>query len=243
MIRRLLVPVVVLVALVAGAAACGDDAADDAPTTEADAGTDPGEDTSTTTAADTTDTADGETTTEPGDTSTTADPDVTTTSPNLAPNDSPLADLLLAPSQIGDGFAPDDSLGDGSFDGDLCEEVTVESTFDDEASQALLEGAGDDAVSFTQSVMRFADEEVAQTFLDAVVDGIQQCSPDAEVTEVDAGDASTLLTDDVEDLGGITGGLVRVGDLVSWTTSLAGPGLASPNTDALLATVADQLTA
>ncbi len=237
--------------LLVGAAACsddgGDDATDETTTTEATTGDDRSADDPDATADDTSDDADATTEGDDPDagddgTTTSDDPDVTTTSPNLTPNDSPLGDLLLAPSEVGAGYAPDDTLGDGSFDGDLCEEVTVEAAFDDQAAQGLLQGTGEAAVSFTQAVMRFPDAAAAEGFVTAVVEGIEQCSPGAEITEVDAGDQAVIATDETEGFA-IAAGVVRVGDLVSWTASLTATLAATPITDDLVGTAGEHLSA
>ncbi|QYG92039.1 hypothetical protein HC251_06035 [Iamia sp. SCSIO 61187] len=235
MTRTRFVALLLAALLLAGLAACGDDDAgdDETTTTQAD-GEDTDADGSTTTDADD---EDGSTTEAPtdDDETTTTEAGATTTSPNLPPNDSPLQDLLLDPGAVGEGYAPDDTLGDGSFDTDLCEEVTLEQTWDDQAAQALLRGTGDDAVIFQQSVLRFADAGAAEAFAAEVVDALTACQPDTEVEPVDGTDGqATLARAGAGEAGTATGAVVQVGDLVTWMFGLTGPGVEPPVDEALI---------
>lgn len=224
--RRLAPLLVALVLVSAGLAGCGgDDGDDDAGTsTTTDAsGTD--DETASTTAPEG---DDGSTTTEaPDDGSTTEGG--STTSPNLPPNDSPLAELLLDPAAVGPDFAPDDSLGDGSLDTDLCEEITLEETWDDQAAQALLSGTGEDGAIFQQAILRFPDAAAAEAFATELGDSLVECQPGTETTAVEGvGDLALLATAPEVEASSATAGIVQSGDLVVWLLSISAPGDASP---------------
>ena len=166
----------------------------------------------------------GAPTTTAGDTTTTSDPEATaTTSPNLPPSDSPLVELLTPASSFGAGYAPDDTYGDGTFDGDLCEDVTIDTTWDDQAGQALSAGGA----SITQAVLRFADAATATAFVQDLTDGVTTCDPNIvpEPVEGVGDEASRLTTSDEE--GSRDQLIVRVGPLVTVVTALAPDG-ASP---------------
>jgi len=243
-VRRPLLLLASLLLVTAGLVGCGDDDGDgdDASgttTTEAAEGDgEAGDDT--TASSDAADTTEGSTT----ETSTDDEPTTTggtTTSPNLPANDSPLADLLLDPATLGPDFVPDDSLGDGSFDTDVCEEITLEATWDDEAAQALLAGTGDDAVILQQSILRFPDEATAETFTAAVGDALVTCQPGTDVTPVEGiGDEALLATSSDTDFTSAAG-IVRVGDLVTALIGLAGPDIAAPVDELTLTAAADLL--
>lgn len=247
MIRSRPVAVVATATLLLVGAACGGDDEDpsaDATTstsTAADGGDD--EDPSTTTEDATTTTEDVSTTTAGEDQpTTTSDDDApTTTSPNLPPNDSPLAELLADPTELGEGYVPDDSLGDGSFDGDLCEDVFIEAAWEEQASQALRQGTGDDAVTFQQTILRFFDESAAEAFCAQVSDGLVTCQPGTTMTEVAGVGDEAVLAALVEEGSAVAGGLVRSGDLVGYSSAIgpAEPGL--PVDEAHLAAFADRL--
>ncbi len=167
-------------------------------------------------------------TTEAGGSSTTSGRDpaattTTTTSPNLPPTDSPLQDQLLAPGTVGDGYAPDDTLGQGTFDGDLCEDVIIEPTWDDQAGQGLSRSDGAEKATFTQAVMAFADEAAAEGFATAVADGQSTCLAVGEPTTVDVGDEAVLFV--VSDEEGVAAAaIVRVGPRVTTLTAFGPSG-------------------
>lgn len=244
--RRSALLLAALLLVSAGLAGCGDDGGDDGAadttTTEADA-TEPDtgdDDGSTTEAPDDEITASTE---APPDDETTTSEDGTTTSPNLPPNDSPLADLLLDPAVIGPGFAPDDSLGDGSLDTDLCEEITLEETWDDQAAQALLSGTGDEGAIFQQALLRFPDDAAAEAFAGELGEALVTCQPGTETAEVpDVGDEALIATAPEAETTA-TAGIVRVGDIVAWHLAITSPGIPSPLDEELLATSAEALTA
>lgn len=193
--------------LVLATGACGgdDDSGSDPTTTLADAPT--------TEVAAATTTADS----EPAATTT------PTTSPNLPPIDSPLEDQLLAPAAVGDGYGPDDTLGQGTFDGDLCEDVIIEPTWDDQAGQGLSQGEGDQKVTFTQAVLAFADEAAAEGFATAVADGQGTCLAVGEPTTVEVGDEAVLFA--VSDEEGVAAAaIVRVGPRVTVLTAFGPSG-------------------
>lgn len=225
--RRSVLVLVVVAALLAG---CSDDGGSD----------DEGTGTTTTAEPGTTDGADPSAADDPTTTAGPDEPDATTTtttSPNLAPSDSPLLDLLVAPATFGSGHAPDDTYGDGTFDGDLCEDVTIEPTWDDQAGQAL--SAGEDSVS--QAVLRFPDADVAAAFVQDLVDGVTTCDPNIEPAELaDVGDEATRLSVSDEE-GSRDRVVVRVGPLV--TTVIAVTDGPSPLTDDVVGTIASTLTA
>jgi hypothetical protein len=207
----------VAAALVLALAACGGD--DDSGTTTTSTSTLPD---APTTAGD----DDGATTTagEDGEgPTTTAAP---TTSPNLPPSDSPLVDQLLDPAAVGEGFAPDDTLGDGTFDGDLCEDVTIGPSWDDQAGQGLSRTEeGDDLTAFTQAVLDFPDDAAAEAFVAEVREGQTTCLG-GEATDVDAGDEAFLISVSDEE-GSAAAAVVRIGPRVTSLTAL-GPTDPSP---------------
>lgn len=168
-----------------------------------------------------------------GETTTTSDPAATTTtSPNLAPSDSPLVELLAPAATFGAGYAPDDTYGDGTFDGDLCEDVTVDQTWDDQAGQALSAGEAD----VTQAVLRFADDAAATAFVQELGDGVSTCDPNI-VPEAVAGvgdEAYRLGTSDEE--GRRDSLVIRIGPLVTVAAARTPDG-----TEVLVADVADTL--
>ncbi len=193
-------------ALLVGVVACGGD--DDSGTTTTSTSTLPD-------APTTADEAGGSTTTAGGGDEATT----TTTSPNLPPSDSPLVDQLLDPSAVGEGFAPDDTLGDGTFDGDLCEDVIVEPSWDDQAGQGLTEPEeGGDLTAFTQAVLEFADEAAAEAFVGEVRDGQTTCLG-GEASDVDAGDQAFLISVSDEE-GSSAAAVVRIGTRVTALTAL-----------------------
>ena len=207
----------VAAALVLVLAACGGD--DDSGTTTTSTSTLP--DAPTTAGSD-----DGATTTagEDGEgPTTTAAP---TTSPNLPPSDSPLVDQLLDPAVVGEGFAPDDTLGDGTFDGDLCEDVTIEPSWDDQAGQGLSRPEdGGDLTAFTQAVLDFPDDAAAEAFVAEVREGQTTCLG-GEATDVDAGDEAFLISVSDEE-GSAAAAVVRIGPRVTSLTAL-GPSDPGP---------------
>lgn len=199
-------------ALVLGAAACSDD--DDPATTSTTAPRD-GETSSTSAAV-----------TAPGETTTTAAP------PVAGPED--LQALLLPPEQVGDGFALDPALGTGAFSGELCEDVTMDPTWDEQASQALTRAAAGDQELVTQAVLSFPDAAAAEAFVAALADALETCQPDGEQQAVDAGDEALL----VETASGETSssaGAVRVGAVVSTFTVVHPTAAGDPLTPDLLA--------
>lgn len=240
--RRLAAPLLVALVLVsAGLAGCGgDDGDDDAGTTTTTdaAGTD--DETTSTTAPEG---DDGSTTTEvPDDGSTTTAEGGSTTSPNLPPNDSPLAELLLDPATVGPDFTPDDSLGDGSLDTDLCEEITLEETWDDQAAQALTSGTDEDGAIFQQAILRFADDAAAEAFATELGDSLVACQPGTETTAVEGvGDLALLATAPEVEASSATAGIVQEGDLVVWLLGISAPGAESPVDQDILTAAADLL--
>jgi len=240
-VRRPLLALASLLLVTAGLVGCGDDDGDDAgggggtTTTEATDG-----DGGTTASSDATDTTEGSTT----ETSTDDEPTTaggSTTSPNLPPNDSPLVDLLLDPATLGPDFVADDSLGDGSFDTDLCEEISLEATWDDQAAQALLAGTGDDAVIFQQAILRFPDEAAAEAFTTEVGDALVACQPGTEITPVEGvGDEAFLGASPSAEFT-TAAGLVRVGDLVTTLLGLTAPNVPAPVDEPTLAAAAGLL--
>ena len=236
----LLVALVLVSAGLAGLAGCGDDDGDgdDAGTTTTDAAGADDEPSSTTAPAG----DDGSTTSEVADDgSTTTAEGGSTTSPNLPPNDSPLAELLLDPATVGPGFAPDDRLGDGSLDTDLCEEITLEETWDDQAAQALLSGSIEEAAIFQQSILRFSDDTAAEAFVVALGDALSTCQPGTQTQPVEGvGDEAVLATaPDTESTA--VAGILRVGDLVAWHLGITRPGVESPVDEDILAASAELL--
>ena len=239
--RRLAPLLVALVLVSAGLAGCGgDDGDDDAGTTTTDAdaaGTDDGTASTTAPEGD-----DGSTTTEAPDDGSTTTEGGSTTSPNLPPNDSPLAELLLDPAVVGPEFAPDDSLGDGSLDTDLCEEITLEETWDDQAAQALLSGTDEDGAIFQQAILRFPDDAAAEAFATELGDSLVACQPGTETTVVEGvGDLALLATAPEVEASSATAGIVQMGDLVAWLLGISAPGAASPVDQDILTTAAELL--
>lgn len=170
---------VLALAVGAGGIACSDDGEGDG------AGS--------TTTTTTTSGADGGATTTGEDAVTTLPDETTTTAAPSVAGPEDLQSLLVDPARIGDGFALDASLGDGTFSGELCEDVTLDRTWDDQASQALTRGDGDDRQLVTQAVLAFADEATASAFVQALVEGTRTCLAEGEVDDVDAGDEATII--------------------------------------------------
>lgn len=195
----------------------------------------------TTTTADDGDTAASEDDGDEGDPGP-ADPDpTTTTSPNLTPAEGPLVDRLVDPAVV-EGFSPDDAFGDGSLDGDLCEDVTIESTWDDEASLALSDGHATAPATFQEAVLAFADEQAASDFVDAVVAAHQECTLSPTVTSLDGvGDAAERV--DVEGPPAQTVVVVRVGATVAHATAIGGADGGGTIPDEVITAVADALIA
>lgn len=224
--RPRIAPCALAALLLLGATACGGDDDETAPTTS-------------TTAA--TSTPASTPTTGPGSvpTSTTVPGASPTTSPNLVPNDSPLGEQLLAPTAVGEGYGPDDTLGDGTFDGDLCEGVVIDPTWDDEAGQALSNAGADGALeTFTQSILAFPDDAAASSFLTEVADGQGTCLG-AIAEPVDAGDEAVLVVVSDEE-GSSAAGLARVGARVTLLTAI-GPADPPPVDEALVVAAATAL--
>jgi hypothetical protein len=240
--RAALLLTVLLLLVPAGLAGCGDDGddGDAASTTTADDGGTDGSTTEADGGSTTTDGSEGSTTEAPGDDPTTT-VEGSTTSPNLPPNDSPLGELLLDPADIGSGYAADDALGDGSFDTDLCEEVTLEQTWDDQAAQALLAGEGPDSSAFQQSVLGFPDAATAEAFVTAVSDALVTCQTGTEAEAVDGVGDQALIARAGDSTTAAVAGMVRVGDRVSWLLSIAAPDQTPVVDEALLAAAAEQL--
>lgn len=240
--RRSALLLVAFLLVPAGLAGCSDDGDDDAGDTTTEA------DDTTTEADDTTTEPGGDTTTEPADPTTTAAPDGSstseggsTTSPNLPPNDSPLAELLLDPAVVGTGFAPDDTLGDGSLDTDLCEDITLEETWDDQAAQALLAGSDEDSQIFQQAILRFPDADTATAFATELGEALVTCQPETETEELDGIGDSALLATVADESSTAVAGIVRVGDLVAWHLALTRPGAPSYLDEDILTASAERL--
>lgn len=216
-------------ALLLGITGCGDDREGDAGTTT----TTTEADRETTTEADSETTTTGEaTTTLPDETTTTAAPPVT------GPAD--LQALLIEPAQVGEGFALDSALGNGAFSGELCEDVTLEETWADQASQALTRGQGDEGELVTQAVLAFAQEAEAEAFVEALIDSNDTCLPDGEIQEVEAGDDGLLI---VIESGEATSSaaVVRVGSTVTALTALYPTAKDNPLTPELLVAAGEAL--
>jgi hypothetical protein len=237
--RSAVLLLVVPLLVAAGLAGCGGDGDDDdagtTTTTEA-AGTD--DETTSTTAPE----GDDTTTTEVPDDGSTTTEGGSTTSPNLPPNDSPLAEYLLDPAAVGPGFAPDDALGNGSLDTDLCEEVTLEETWDDQAAQALLSGTEEDEAIFQQAVLRFPDDAAAEAFATELADSLVACQPGTETTALDGvGDLALLATAPEVETSAATAGVVQEGDIVVWLLGISAPGAESPVDQDILTAAAELL--
>ncbi len=139
----------------------------------------------------------------------------------------PLVEMLVPPATFGAGYAPDAIEGDGTFDGDLCDGVTIEATWVDQAGQALRDGSG--AGSVVQAVLRFPADDVAAGFVRDLVEGATTCDPNIVPAPVPGtGDEATRLATSDEE-GSYDRVVVRVGPLVTTTLALTdGP---SPLTD------------
>lgn len=239
--RRSVLLLVALLLVPAAIAGCGggDGGDDDAgTTTTTDAATAGGDDEATTAAPE----GDDETTTTEGDEPSTTVEGGSTTSPNLPPNDSPLAELLLDPAVVGPGFAPNDTLGDGSLDTDLCEEITLEETWDDQAAQALTAGTEEDATIFQQAILRFPDDTAAEAFATELGDALVACQPGTETATVDGvGDTAILATAPAMETSAATAGIVQVGDLVVWLLGISAPGAESPVDEDVMTAAAELL--
>lgn len=217
--------VLVLSLVVAGAACGGDDGGQAGTTT-----------TSTTTAGGR---GDGPVTSE--DEGTTTLPEETTTtaaSPVAGPDD--LRAGLVDPARVGGGFALDHTQGTGAFSGELCEDVTLEATWDDQASHALALGAGDDHQLVTQAVLAFADEATAEAFAAAAGEGHRTCLSEGVSQDVDAGDEAVLIEVDSGETSSSLA-VVRVGARASVFTALYPTAAGDPVTAGLLVTAAAAL--
>lgn len=174
--------------------------------------------------------------TEPGETTTTQAP------ASAGPED--LQAALLAPEAVAPGLGLDPTVGTGAFEPDLCEEVTIEQVWDDQASQALSVGRGAEGLILTQAVLRTADAATATTFVDDLVAALGECQA-TEITEVDeaatagGGPADAALVvelGDPDDSFTDVAGLVRVGALVTVFRASDASGGESPLTaDVLIA--------
>lgn len=221
------------VLLAVAALACGgddDDGGATSPTTEEGAAPDDG--------------AGGEGTSpdEPGP----DDPEGTDATPpasdDTAPRDpdSPLRAVLTDPAEVGEGYAPDPGLGDGTFEVDLCEEVTVDATWEESGSQALSRASGEGTTFYSESVLGFADAAAAEAFVDAAVEGYLTCLPDMERSDPDVGDGAVVLRND-DLVSTQVYALVVVGERVAALRASTDPGGDLPVDDELLAAVASRL--
>jgi hypothetical protein len=179
--------------------------------------------------------------TEPGES--TDPPNTTGSEPiDTTPNDSPLNALLTEPTDVGEGFVPDPELGDGSFDTDLCEEVTLEATWEDEASQGLRNGTGEESTYYTESIFSFSGATVAEDFVTAVAEGMQACLPDDTTLRPRPDIADEAVVIDVEGPEGtMQTALVRTGARVALLGTAFDQGDSSVLTDALLEAIAVRL--
>lgn len=167
--------------------------------------------------------------------------------PPTQPEESPLGPLLTDPADIGAAFGPADAgRGNGTFENDLCEEVTIDTDWTDSASQLLVTGSGEDASTYAESILAFADAAAASAFVTSVVDGLQECAPTFEPETVDVGDEAVLvrlvLPEDHNDVDQRTA-LVRVGSRVGALRSSTPPSDASPGDEDRMAAVAQSLGA
>lgn len=176
--------------------------------------------------------------------STTTAPDGSSTT-TTAPAESGPAELrsaLVAPATLGEGYAPDATVGTGAFSGELCEDVTLEATWDDQASQALSRGQGTEQEVVTQSVLAFADADAAEDFVAALVDGTEQCLGAAEGGPVEAGEEAELRQV-ASDPFTTSLGVVRVGATVSAFSGLRPSAADASVTAELLVAAGELLTA
>ena len=156
------------------------------------------------------------------------------------PDQSPLGVRLTAPDVLAPGLPPvDPGRGDGTFENDLCESVTIETTWIDSASQLLSDGTDPTSSTVAESILAFADDAAASGFVDAVTDGLATCVLDLVTEAHDVGDAAVVLRYDDGAVELITA-LVRVGGRVAAVRSTTPPG-ASPIDDSLLADLATRL--
>lgn len=227
---RLAVAVVAALALALGACGGDDDATPATSTTTTEAG-----DGATTTTADGTGT-DGPDT-EPPD----GEPEQTTTTaaPPVAGPDE-LRALLLDPEAIAEGLRLDHTFGDGTFSPDLCEDVILDATWDDQASQALSTGTGPEDTAVNQAVLAFADAATAEAFVASLLDGYQACLAQGDLAEVDAGDEAARHVVETEGITTTTDAAVRVGARVAVLRAVHPTG-EEPVDDAVLAAAGDRL--
>jgi hypothetical protein len=152
-----------------------------------------------------------------------ADRSTTTTSPADAPtttaagsgkplNESDLIDALLDPAEVAEGLKASPLPGSGDLELELCPDVTLEATWDDQAAQGLIRSGSQDLLVVNQSVLAFADAAAAEAFYDAVVDGYAECDPGLASEAVpDVGDEAVLLGAAAGGEGTSSVALVRAG--------------------------------
>jgi hypothetical protein len=128
---------------------------------------------------------------------------------------------LLAPEEIAEGLAPNDRLGSGAFQVEVCRDHTVEATWDDQAAQFLFGSGGGKPLVVKQAVLAFSAAEVADTFVDVVAETVAACDPAAEAEDVpDVADRAVRIS---ASAGGVVQVLLRKGSHVVhlWANSAA----------------------
>lgn len=157
-----------------------------------------------------------------------------------------LTAALAEPGVFGEGLAADPtSVGDGSFQVQLCPDQEVEVTWDDQASQGLLRTGGAGTLIVRQSVLAFPDAETADAFVDGYLEGVRACNPAVQVEDLtgigENGKRFTAATDGSP--ASAAGAFVRVGTHVVSVESTGDPAadLAAVVSDGRLTTVAGLL--
>ncbi len=150
----------------------------------------------------------------------------TTTAPGSGRplNESDLVDALLPPEEVADGLTvAEDDLGAGDFQPNLCPEVEVEVTWEDQAAQRLVRTGEAGTLAVAQAVLAFADDVAAEAFVDDALEAFVTCDPGVVTEDVaDSGDRAVRIVGQ-GDPPVAAGAVVRAGAHVAFLQVMGAP--------------------
>lgn len=137
-----------------------------------------------------------------------------------------LVAALAEPATFGDGLEVDpSSVGDGSFQLQLCPDTSLEATWDDQASQGLLRaGEAGTTLIVRQSVLAFPDAGVADAFIDDYLAAVTTCNPTVQVEDdLSIGERGARFTAATGEQADAAGAFVRAGTHVAYVDATGDP--------------------